>query len=170
MTTIMMLQETKDNRFSRVLKDERGLTMVELLATVVILAIIMGIGAVAIGQVIQNSKEDAAVSEAQSAYTAAKLYLASTLGANATSFSVADLTTNKNFEVGNEDVWGGTANVATNQAKVVFTVGTDGTLTVTIGDGALTAGRKTNSDAATNTTGLNSTAVAKLDRAKLKFQ
>jgi type IV pilus assembly protein PilA len=56
------------------LNDEEGMTLVELLATIVILAIISAIGVVAIGGVIQKSKEDAGVSNVQQALNAAELF------------------------------------------------------------------------------------------------
>lgn len=58
-------------------KDQRGLTLVELLAVVVILAIVGAIAFVAIGNVIENSKKDAHVANAQQLISAAKLYEAS---------------------------------------------------------------------------------------------
>ncbi|RDW16341.1 hypothetical protein CWR48_16995 [Oceanobacillus arenosus] len=65
-------------KFLRLLKkDERGLTLVELLAVVVILAIVGAIAFVAIGNVIDNSKKDAHVANAQQLISAAKLYEAS---------------------------------------------------------------------------------------------
>lgn len=56
------------------LKNERGLTLVELLAVIVILAIIAIIAFVFIGGIIDNSKKDAHVSNAQQIIAAAKLY------------------------------------------------------------------------------------------------
>lgn len=56
------------------LKNERGLTLVELLAVIVILAIVMIIAFVFIGGIIENSKKDAHVSNAQQIIAAAKLY------------------------------------------------------------------------------------------------
>lgn len=58
-------------------KDERGLTLVELLAVVVVLAIVGLIAFVAIGNVIENSKKDAHVANAQQVISAAELYEAS---------------------------------------------------------------------------------------------
>lgn len=55
------------------LKNQRGLTLVELLAVVVILAIIAAIAAVAIGNVINNSRDKAALSDAIMIVEGAKL-------------------------------------------------------------------------------------------------
>ncbi|WP_214815738.1 prepilin-type N-terminal cleavage/methylation domain-containing protein [Exiguobacterium sp. s59] len=62
---------------SKQLKDERGLTLVELLVVVVILGIIAAIAVVAIGGIIENSKKDAMVADAKQMVSAAKLYTAS---------------------------------------------------------------------------------------------
>lgn len=58
-------------------KDERGLTLVELLAVVVILAIVAAIAFVLIGNVIDNSKKDAHIANAQQIVSAVKLAEAS---------------------------------------------------------------------------------------------
>jgi len=55
-------------------KNERGITLVELLAVVVILAILGTIAFVLIGNVIENSKKDAHIANAQQLISAAKLY------------------------------------------------------------------------------------------------
>lgn len=54
-------------------KDERGLTLVELLAVIVILAIVGGIAFVVIGNVIDNSRADAHVSNAVQVINGAEL-------------------------------------------------------------------------------------------------
>ncbi|MGP1909214.1 type IV pilin protein [Metabacillus sp. JX24] len=81
--------------FKKMLKNERGLTLIELLAVVVILGIIAAIAVPAIGNVIQNSKEDAVHSEAVSVYEAAKLHVSSNnpTDANKTYTKVASATT-----------------------------------------------------------------------------
>ena len=56
------------------MKDEEGLTLVELLAVVVIMAIIAGIAAVSISKVIQRTREDAQVSNVQQMMASANLY------------------------------------------------------------------------------------------------
>lgn len=62
------------NYMQKMKKDQRGLTLVELLAVVVILAIVAAIAFVVIGNVIDNTKKDAQVSNAQQMISSAKLY------------------------------------------------------------------------------------------------
>ncbi|WP_047376042.1 prepilin-type N-terminal cleavage/methylation domain-containing protein [Exiguobacterium sp. ZOR0005] len=71
------------------LKDERGLTLVELLVVVVILGIIAAIAVVAIGGIIENSKKDAMVADAKQMISAAKLHTASNPEAVALDFKEA---------------------------------------------------------------------------------
>ncbi|MGB3260044.1 prepilin-type N-terminal cleavage/methylation domain-containing protein, partial [Paenisporosarcina sp.] len=56
------------------LKEQKGLTLIELLAVIVILAIIAAIALPAIGNIIQNSRIDAAKSDALNVLSAATLY------------------------------------------------------------------------------------------------
>lgn len=58
-------------------KDQRGLTLVELLAVIVILAIVGLIAFIAIGNVIDNSRQDSHVANAQQIISAAELFEAS---------------------------------------------------------------------------------------------
>ena len=58
------------------LKNERGLTLIELLAVIVILGIIAAIAVPSIGGIIQKSKEDAVKSDAITVINAAKMYVA----------------------------------------------------------------------------------------------
>src|SRR5699024_5880964 len=56
------------------LKNERGLTLVELLAVIVIIDIIAVIAFVMIGKVIEKSKKDAHIANAQQLIASAKLH------------------------------------------------------------------------------------------------
>ena len=56
------------------LKDQKGLTLIELLAVIVILAIIAAIAIPAIGNIIENSRYSAVKSDASNAMAAANIY------------------------------------------------------------------------------------------------
>lgn len=58
------------------IKNEKGLTLIELLAVIVILGIIAAIAIPSIGSIIQKSKEDAVKSDAITVLNAAKNYVA----------------------------------------------------------------------------------------------
>jgi type IV pilus assembly protein PilA len=72
--------------FKKMLKNERGLTLIELLAVVVILGIIAAIAVPAIGNVIQDSRVDSVKADAINVLNAASLLEADQgpLAANAT--------------------------------------------------------------------------------------
>lgn len=143
MTEVLVLKE--ENKMSRMLKDERGMTLVELLATVVILAIIAAIGVTAIGRVIQNSREDAGVANVQQAMNAAKLYQATESGVESgKTFTLEDVTN------------GGYLDTATgtwaDPKTVVFSVEDDGALTIAVPAAELKAGKKDNIELPAGTT------------------
>lgn len=70
------------------LKDQKGMTLIELLAVIVIIAIIAAIAIPAIGNLIENSRVGAAKSDALNAMNAAELFLAD----NPTETSVTAIT------------------------------------------------------------------------------
>ncbi|RNA70656.1 prepilin-type N-terminal cleavage/methylation domain-containing protein [Alteribacter keqinensis] len=62
------------------MRNEKGLTLVELLAVIVILGIIAAIAIPAIGGIIDNSKKDAHIANAETLANAARLYVTSNPG------------------------------------------------------------------------------------------
>jgi type IV pilus assembly protein PilA len=71
--TNLLVKGEKD-MFKKVLKNERGLTLIELIAVVVILGIIAAIAVPGIGNVIQNSREDAGKAGAANILNVARLF------------------------------------------------------------------------------------------------
>lgn len=63
-------------KLKKQLKEQKGLTLVELLAVVVIIGIIAMVAIIAIGNIINNSKEEAIKSDAIQLINAANLYKA----------------------------------------------------------------------------------------------
>jgi type IV pilus assembly protein PilA len=66
------------------LKEQKGLTLIELLAVIVILAIIAAIAIPAIGNIIQNSRVGAIKSDALNAIAASEIYFAENTGTTVT--------------------------------------------------------------------------------------
>lgn len=61
----------------KLFKNQKGFTLVELLAVIVILGIIAAIAVPSIGNIIQKSREDAVLADAQQFISAAELYAVS---------------------------------------------------------------------------------------------
>lgn len=73
------------------INNEKGLTLVELLAVIVILAIVAAIAIPSIGNIIENSRYNAAKADAMNVLSAANLYFVAE--PNSTSITVSDLLT-----------------------------------------------------------------------------
>lgn len=71
------------------IKNEKGLTLIELLAVIVILGIIAAIAIPSIGSIIQKSKEDAVKADAITVINAAKNYVAANGIANSGTTTVS---------------------------------------------------------------------------------
>lgn len=81
-------------RLQKRVKNEKGLTLVELLAVIVILGIIAAIAVPSIGKIIENTKYNAVKADAINALNAANLYFAESLDPDNTTtenVKVADL-------------------------------------------------------------------------------
>ncbi|MEB8417849.1 pilus assembly FimT family protein [Enterococcus casseliflavus] len=157
MLSAILVEEKTENRFNKLMKDETGLSLVELLAVVVIIAILSGIGVIAIGNIIQNAREDAAISDVQTAYSAAVLHQSTSeglaSGGNNNTFTLADVNTAGLYN------GGGFASLST----VLFTITSEGTLTMDLPAAALSAGTKPS----VAITGMDQDAVSSLTRAQL---
>lgn len=68
--------EKMRSRFQKVMKNQKGMTLVELLAVIVILAIVTAIAVPSIGGIINNSKKSAHISNGLMVINAAKIGVA----------------------------------------------------------------------------------------------
>lgn len=86
----------KMTKFKKLFKNEKGLTLIELLAVIVILAIVAAIATPAIGNIIQNSRDKAILADASSMLSGAKLAIID----NACDDAVDNVTTCDGLELG----------------------------------------------------------------------
>lgn len=75
------------------LKEQKGLTLIELLAVIVILAIIAAIAIPAIGNIIENSRHNAARADVQNVLASANLYFTENGSPDTTVIDQDDLAT-----------------------------------------------------------------------------
>ena len=90
--------EIKMKKMKHILKNEKGLTLIELLAVIVILAIVAAIAVPSIGNIIENSRVGAIKADAQTAMAGAKLYFID--NQDATTVTVEKLVTDGFLESG----------------------------------------------------------------------
>jgi len=69
--------EIKMKKMKHILKNEKGLTLIELLAVIVILAIVAAIAVPAIGNIIEGSRDKAILADASTILSGAKLAVTS---------------------------------------------------------------------------------------------
>lgn len=125
-------------KMKQIMKDEEGLTLVELLAVVVIMAIIAGIAAVSISKVIQRTREDAQVTNVRQMIDAANLYDIQEENGLDTSATLETLKTGGVIK---------STNFVTENTESTFTFAKNvksGEISVTIPEGGLMAGQKPN--------------------------
>lgn len=65
--------EIKMKKMKRILKNEKGLTLIELLAVIVILAIVAAIAVPSIGNIVNNSRDKAILADASNILAGAKI-------------------------------------------------------------------------------------------------
>lgn len=114
----------------KMLKNQKGMTLVELLAVMVIIGIIAAISVPAIGSLIENSRKDATVSTATSLVEAVRMSIAADgLDVGTHTFTASDLVTKGYLETVPK-------NPSTKQpygvAQVVVEIGVGGSTTYTI--------------------------------------
>lgn len=116
------------------LNNEKGLTLVELLAVIVILGIIAAIAVPSIGGIIQGSREKAVIADAQNALSAASLYFVDNDSA-----TIKDVTLEKLIS---EDFMENVGNLTVVGTKITRSTTTAGMTSGHTIDGAGIAGKK----------------------------
>lgn len=115
------------------LKNEKGMTLIELLAVIVIIAIIAAIAIPAIGNIIENSRVGGAKSDALNAISAAELFLAD--NPSATTVSLAQLEDGYIDDPGTLTSFNYTPAAGTTDASFSGAATVNGGITITYGAG-----------------------------------
>jgi type IV pilus assembly protein PilA len=115
------------------LKNDRGLTLVELLAVIVILGIIAAIAVPSIGNIIEKSRADAVKAEGLQVLNAAKLYVASEGAPEDNTLEESDLSS---YLTENGDIMksGYTVKIESGNELVLNGEGTKGKVTINFSD------------------------------------
>lgn len=119
------------NLLKKQLKNEKGLTLIELLVVIVILGIIAAIAVVSIGGILDNSKKDAHVANAEQMINAARMAVVADNNTNGGTYTMTQLITAGHLEKKPADPSGTGYDEAA--SKVVVTKGTNtGNLTYNV--------------------------------------
>ena len=115
------------------IKNEKGLTLIELLAVIVILAIVAAIAIPAIGNIIDNSRVKAAKADAANVLNAANLYFTE----NSSAATFTHTTADKNEYISEQGTI--TEFTVTKDGMTIAAIGTTNGKAYTIEDGTLAA-------------------------------
>jgi type IV pilus assembly protein PilA len=158
-----MLQKLKQR-----LKNQRGMTLVELLAVIVILGIISAIAVPSIGGLIDNTKKDAHVANAQQMVNAARMAITSDVNLQKTGTLYLPLLylENQNFLEAVSDPDGGSSSYAKGNDQIEDSsfVEINATSFVKITDGKVVAVKLVNGTRGVQTSGKTGVAPADLKR------
>ncbi|MGM0864299.1 MAG: type IV pilin protein [Bacillota bacterium] len=123
-------------KMKKMLKNDRGLTLVELLAVIVILGIIAAIAVPSIGNIIEKSRADAVKAEGIQVLNAAKLFVSSEGIPTDKTIEAGDLTDYLE-ENGDVMVDGYTVKVENDNSLLLNGSGKKGSVTITFADASI---------------------------------
>lgn len=131
---------TMKNKMSKILKNEKGLTLIELLAVIVILAIVSAIAIPAIGNIIENSRYNAVKADGSNILSAASLYF--TDNPDKTYVTAFDLKAAKYLDSTGKIELDAAAGVVEATSKSFVKIDTDGTKKITTGEITFSGSKK----------------------------